>query len=199
VTSSSPPLEVDVFRSARRKKTARWHVKDGRVCLEVPAKMAGRQVERLVEQVREQARQHLLRAELAEQHADAELLRRAREVARRYVPQAADRLRSADWSARQGRRWGSCDASVGRLRISDRLRRLPRFVLEYVLVHEVAHLLEPNHGPAFHQLTRAYPWAERAKGFLLAIDMGAASGETDGRATWDPDDEAYTQAESPID
>ncbi|MCC7104207.1 MAG: M48 family metallopeptidase [Chloroflexi bacterium] len=161
--------------------------------------MAGHQVERLVEQVREQARQHLQRAELAEVNADEELLRHAREVTRRYVPQAAGRLRSADWSSRQGRRWGSCDASVGRLRISDRLRRLPGFVLEYVLVHELAHLLEPNHGPAFHQLTLAYPWAERAKGFLLAVEMGAASGQTEGSPAWDPGDEAYTQAESPVD
>jgi predicted metal-dependent hydrolase len=48
-------------------------------------------------------------------------------------------------------RWGSCSAS-GALSFSWRLILAPREVLEYVAVHEVAHLVEMNHGPRFWSL-----------------------------------------------
>lgn len=164
--------EITVVRSARRVKTARWRLVDGQVTLEVPARMAGRHVEQLVAKVREQVRRRLARQELVEQRADEELLRRARELARRHVPDAVPRLRSVAWALNQGKRWGSCTHDDGTLRISDRLRRFPRFVVDYVLVHELAHLLESGHNARFHALVAAYPWAERARGFLLAADLG---------------------------
>jgi predicted metal-dependent hydrolase len=44
-------------------------------------------------------------------------------------------------------------------------------VLEYVVMHELAHLLEANHGPRFWQLVARYPRTERARGYLMAAGL----------------------------
>jgi len=101
---------------------------------------------------------------------DAKLEARAHLINRRYF---GGRLQwnSIAW-ADQGRRWGSCSYMVGVIRISERAARLPEFCLDYLLVHELAHLEHADHGPAFWELVNRYALAERARGYLMAIDHG---------------------------
>ena len=102
---------------------------------------------------------------------------RAAELATRYrLPQPS----TVSWTDRQRSRWGSCSPSTGEIRVSRRLAEWPTWVLDYVLVHELAHLVEPNHSPAFHALTNRYPKAERAKGFLIAKGLYGDRTEPDG-------------------
>ncbi len=54
----------------------------------------------------------------------------------------------------------------GTIRLSDRLQGMPSWVVDYVLVHELAHLLEHGHGDRFWELVDAYPRTERARGYL---------------------------------
>ncbi len=90
---------------------------------------------------------------------------RARALARRLgLPMP----RSVEWSDRQQQRWGSCTPVDGSIRLSSRLAAYPSWVLDYVLVHELAHLVHADHGRAFHDLVARYPRAERATGFLIA-------------------------------
>src|SRR6266516_3405705 len=124
--------EIQLVRSPRRRRTYKWSLVDGMVRLEVPTGLKASDEARIV-------------AEVAERARDEELLARARALARRHVPRALSRLRSVGWSDRQERRWGSCSADTGAIRLSGRLHGLPDYVLEAVLVHELAHLLEPNH------------------------------------------------------
>jgi predicted metal-dependent hydrolase len=70
--------------------------------------------------------------------------------------------------------WGSCTFTTGAIRISTRSARLPDWVLDYLLVHEMTHLEHSDHGPAFHEMENRYPLTERARGYLMAIDQGAA-------------------------
>ena len=177
-------LPIDLVRSARRRRTYKWTVVDGRVRLEVPAGLRPADEARIVAKVSEQAPKLLARRERAARASDAELLARARDLARRYLSGAGERLRSVVWSDRQGQRWGSCTSSSGAIRVSTRLEGLPDYVLDAVLVHELAHLLEPNHSPRFYALADAYPRAERARGFLEAASRGLLgsngwSGEVD--------------------
>jgi predicted metal-dependent hydrolase len=76
------------------------------------------------------------------------------------------------WSDQQQQRWGSCTPEDGTIRVSSRLAAFPPWVLDYVLVHELAHLLVPSHGAEHDALVMRYPLAERARGFLIAKDLG---------------------------
>lgn len=60
-------------------------------------------------------------------------------------------------------RWGSCQPATGRICINVRLALYPPECLEYVVVHELCHLLERGHGPRFHQLMDAFmpDWKQR--------------------------------------
>ena len=85
------------------------------------------------------------------------------------------------WVANQRQRWGSCTPSTGVIRLSDRLQAMPSWVVDYVLVHELAHLVEAAHSPAFWRLVRGYPEAERARGYLegYLAGQGAPDGDPD--------------------
>lgn len=173
-------LPVDVVRSRRRMKTVQAVVVDGRIRVSVPASMSkadeATYVAHLVARLDTRYRC---------EHVDLEA--RARHLARTYdLPVPA----SVSWSAAQRRRWGSCSIEARTIRVSTRLQDWPDWVLDYVLVHELAHLVEPNHSPAFHALVARYPLAERAIGFLIATSYGDAARDPDGDpAARGPDDD----------
>jgi predicted metal-dependent hydrolase len=151
-------LPVEVVRSARRRKTVQAAVVDGRIRVQLPAWMSAEEersyVTALVDRLERQYRSD---------HVDLEA--RASELANRYgLPQPG----SVAWTDRQRSRWGSCSPATGEIRVSRRLAEWPAWVLDYVLVHELAHLVEANHSAAFHRLVDRYPRSERAKGFLIA-------------------------------
>ena len=81
------------------------------------------------------------------------------------------------WVDNQRSRWASCSPGDGVIRVSSRLAGFPSWVVDYVLVHELAHLVEPRHGPGFWGLVHRYRRAERARGYLLAKGGGDADGE----------------------
>ena len=69
--------------------------------------------------------------------------------------------------------WGSCTFTDGAIRIAKRAAALPEWVLDYLVMHELAHLVHSDHGAEFHELENLYPLSERAKGYLLALDSMA--------------------------
>jgi len=162
VTAGSPgPVAgraVEVVRSTRRKKTVQARQVGGVLRVSIPAAMSRADEERWVtEMVRRTERRRATSA--------VELESRAAQLASRH------RLRrplAITWSDAQEWRWGSCTPTAGTVRISSRLQGEPTWVLDYVIVHELAHLAVPGHGPAFWDLVNRYPRAERARGFLMA-------------------------------
>jgi predicted metal-dependent hydrolase len=100
--------------------------------------------------------------------SDDELAARAVELSDRFLGGRA-RPSGITWSSNQGRRWGSCTSLDGTIRISDRVRGMPAWVLDYVLLHELTHLLHAGHGPEFWAALSAYPRTERARGFLEGV------------------------------
>jgi hypothetical protein len=150
-------LPVDVIRSKRRKRTVQAYVADGRLRVMVPDGLSPDEVARLVEQMTERIARKV-------SSAGVDLEQRARVLAHEYGLPAPSGI---EWSDRQMRRWGSC-SSDGRIRISNRLASMPSWVLDWVMIHELAHLEEPNHGPRFKTLVGRYELAERARGYLMA-------------------------------
>jgi hypothetical protein len=100
---------------------------------------------------------------------------------------------SVRWVSNQHSRWGSATPSEGSIRLSDKLRPMPQWVIDYVLLHELAHLLVAGHNAAFWKLLEAYPDTQRAKAFLEGVSFAAARGLEPGQAArpGDDDQEAY--------
>ena len=154
-------MAVEVVRSANRRKTVSARVVDGRIVVRMPQWMTKAQEAEYVTS---------LVARLERQHAssDVDLPRRADELARRYdLP----RPTSIRWVSNQQQRWGSCTPSTGEIRISDRISGFPTWVVDAVIVHELAHLVHLHHTPKFWALANRYPKAERAYGFLIAKQL----------------------------
>jgi predicted metal-dependent hydrolase len=97
------------------------------------------------------------------------LAARARQLATRYLPEYEIAPASVRWVSNQRSRWGSCTPQDGTIRISERLRGMPQWVLDYVLLHELVHLIVPTHGSYFWALVGRYPKTERARGYLEGV------------------------------
>jgi Protein of unknown function DUF45 len=151
-------LQVDVVRSKRRRRTAQAYMSEGRLKVMVPFGLAPDEEARLVKSL-------VARVDRKVSSRQVDLSRRARHLAMRYdLPQPT----TIEWSDRQTTRWGSCTPAAGSIRVSNRLASMPGWVLDSVLIHEMAHLEQPNHGPKFKALVARYEFSERAKGYLMA-------------------------------
>jgi predicted metal-dependent hydrolase len=160
-------VKVEVVRSPRRRKTVQAREVDGVLRVSIPATMTKADEDRWVaEMVRRMKR----RAGTAQ----VDLLPRAEELARRYGLSVPGSIR---WSDNQEWRWGSCTPATRTVRISSRLAREPGWVLDYVIVHELAHLDVARHDRRFWALVERYPLAERARGFLMARAAGPGGTE----------------------
>jgi predicted metal-dependent hydrolase len=102
---------------------------------------------------------------------DAQLTARALRLANRYLPDhpAAAHPASVRWVTNQKGRWGSCTPDDGTIRISHRIAGMPDWVVDYVILHELAHLVIAAHNAAFWRLVNRYPKAERAQGYLEGV------------------------------
>jgi predicted metal-dependent hydrolase len=161
VESSLDMGAVEVRRSARRRRTVSAYREGDRTIVLLPARMSQSEADTWIRTMV----QRLDDREAKRRPSDTDLAERAGVLADKWVRPGL-RPASVAWSSRQGRRWGSCTPADASIRISDRLRGAPGWVLDYVLVHELAHLIEPSHSPAFWDLVGRYPQAERARGWL---------------------------------
>lgn len=163
---------VEVRRSARRRRTvSAYRDEDGTVVVLLPERMTPAEEQEWVEAMVARVQ----RSERRRQPSDADLERRAAQLSERYLEGLA-RPVSVRWVANQDQRWGSCTPADGAVRLSERLRGMPAWVVDYVLVHELAHLLESGHTPVFWRLVERYPRAERARGFLEGVSLAAGLG-----------------------
>ncbi len=162
------PGAVEVRRSARRRSTVSAYRDGDRTVVLIPARMSRAEERRWIEVMVER----LSAQEQRRRPTDAGLLRRARELSARYLDGRADPS-SVRWVTNQSARWGSCTPSDRSIRLSTRLRGMPPYVVDYVLVHELAHLIVAGHGRDFWDLLEAYPKTERARGYLDGVAAAA--------------------------
>jgi predicted metal-dependent hydrolase len=158
-------MKIEVVRSRRRRKTVQAQLVDGVLRIAIPDHLSPDEETQWVEKMRE-------RFTRTTDHTSIDLSARAVRLAARHgLPEPA----SIRWSDRQRTLWGSCTVETGSVRISSRVAGFPVWVLDYVIIHELAHLVEADHGPAFWELVNRYPMAERARGYLIAKGDGIES------------------------
>ena len=163
---------MEVRRSRRRTRTVSAFRAGDRVVVVLPARLGGAEEAHWVAVMVDR----LARAERRRRPSDEALLSRARHLSDRYLDGRAEPA-SVRWADDQTARWGSCTPADASLRLSTRLRGMPTWVLDYVLLHELSHLLEPGHSPAFWALVGRYPRTERARGFLAGAEHAARRSE----------------------
>ncbi|MEU4238041.1 M48 family metallopeptidase [Actinoplanes sp. NPDC026619] len=163
---------VEVRRSQRRRRTVSAYRDGERVVVLIPDRFSRAEEMEWVERMlaRLAAREERIR------RTDEELLARARRLTSRYLADHAHRVvpASVRWVTNQNGRWGSCTPDDGTIRISHRIQEMPDWVIDYVLLHELAHLVVPSHSGDFWDLVSRFPKAERARGYLEGIS--AATG-----------------------
>ena len=164
----SPPPDVEVRRSKRRRRTVSAYRDGDRIVVMIPASLSRAEEAEWVETM--VAR--LEKSELRRRPTDQVLLQRALGLSDRYLGGLAT-PESVRWVENQKSRWGSCTPGDRTIRLSARLQGMPGWVIDYVLVHELAHLLEPGHDASFWAWVERYPHAERAKGYLLGWSTAA--------------------------
>jgi predicted metal-dependent hydrolase len=161
--------EVEVRRSRRRKRTVSAYRRDGKVIVMIPDRFTRAEEAEWVTTML----QRLDRSEQRRRRTDDQLLRRGRELCRDYLH---DKVQPASvrWVDNMTTRWASCTTSTGEIRLSDRLQTMPAWVVDYVLLHELAHLIEPSHNKRFWHWVDRYPRAERAQGYLEGVAHAVA-------------------------
>jgi predicted metal-dependent hydrolase len=159
-------MEIKIIRSNKRAKTVTARVVGNTLEILSPAHCSDAELQPIIDKLR-------LRIERKQQQRnlnDTDLEQIARRLNREYF-QNSLQWHSIEWSTQQTRIYGSCTPALGTIRISQRLAKMPLFVQEYVVMHELSHLIEANHSANFWQLANRYPLTERARGYLIAVGL----------------------------
>ena len=168
VVGMSTQTPVEVRRSARRRRTVSAYREGDRIIVLIPARMSRAQeaewVETMVAKVE--------RSEARRRPSDDDLVIRAARLSGAWLDGRAEPL-SVRWVDNQRTRWGSCTPADRSIRLSRRLQGMPDWVVDYVLVHELAHLIEAGHNDRFWSWVGRYPHADRARAWLDGYSTGA--------------------------
>jgi predicted metal-dependent hydrolase len=164
-THYGPPVEIRT--SKRRRKTIAAHWEGDTVVVVVPQRLSRADRQTYADDLVAK----LVASRARTRPTDEALLARATALSARYLDGKAVPA-AVTWSSRQGSRWGSCSAGDATIRLSDRLKGLPGWVIDAVLVHELAHLLRADHGPEFNALVDRYPRTADSALFLAGYAHG---------------------------
>ena len=162
------PITVEVVRDGRLRTRIHWEWNGDHVRVRAPRRVPQRELDRLVAEIVEEVKRK--RAGVRAR-ADADLEALARKINRTYFASEIE-WHSIRWVGNMRKRLGSCTTggpTDGDIRISDRIKGWPPWVIEYVVVHELAHRKYPNHSKEFWAYVNRYPRAERARGFVMGL------------------------------
>ncbi|HEY8295377.1 MAG TPA: M48 family metallopeptidase [Micrococcaceae bacterium] len=188
VTSDGAP--VLVRRSARRRRTVAAFWEGGTAVVAIPAHFTAAQEHEWVTKMlsKLQSKGHGLPARRPGR-TDAELMSRAKYLSSRYLGGRSE-PDTVRWVGNQNSRWGSATPGNRSIRLSDKLQGMPEWVVDYVLLHELAHLLVASHSAAFWALLEVYPELHRAKAFLEGVSFASSRGlDNAGLGTGNADDD----------
>jgi hypothetical protein len=162
------PIDVEVVRDGRLRTRVHWEWIGNQVRIRVPRRVPKREVERLVSEIVEEVKQRRAKVRA---RADADLEAIARRINRQQFDGEIE-WHSIRWVGNMRKRLGSCTTggpTDGDIRISDRIKGWPGWVIEYVVAHELAHRKHPNHSREFWAYLGRHPEAERARGFIMGV------------------------------
>lgn len=169
--------EVEIRASTRRTKTGSAHWSGSRIIVQIPAHLRGRERAAFVDDLV----QRLVTHRPQNAAGDASLEERCRVLAELYTDAVVPA--SVRWVSNQRARWASCSPATREIRVSSRLRQCPEWVIDAVLVHELAHLHEVDHSVAFYEIADRHPRQREAavflEGYALGLGLAVEAGDVD--------------------
>ena len=168
-TELSGGAEIRVIRSSRRKKSIGAYREQGAIVISVPARLSNSKVSAVIPELVEK----ILTKEAKERLTDSQLHERSLYLLGKYLPEFVITPASVTWRS-MNERWGSCTTVDRTIRISDRLNGAPEFVVDYLLVHELIHLMIPDHGVEFEGLLARFESSDRASAYLEGYEAGSS-------------------------
>ena len=178
IGTGDDPIGVEVVRDGRLRTRIHWEWNGDQVRIRAPRRVPQDQLDKHVAEIVEEVKRRRARART---RADADLEAMARRINKKHF-RGEISWHSIRWVSNMRRRLGSCTVggpTDGDIRISDRVKDWPGWVVEYVVAHELTHRRYPNHSKEFWAYAGQYPKAERARGFILglAFQLGEDAGD----------------------
>lgn len=168
VLSDAPELpgisegEIVVIRSSRRKRNVAAYRQGGQIIVSIPARLSKADERTVVPEMVAK-----IRASEASRTIDESVLSsRCVALLGLWAPEITERPTSVSWKRAMNERWGSCTSVDGTIRISERLQRVPDYVLDFVLFHEGIHLRFGDHGSQFQEVLARFPKVDLAQAYL---------------------------------
>jgi len=157
-------MEVKIIRSRRRRRTVSARIVEDTLLVSAPLMLSGERLEKIVTGFKVKFEKKKLKEELDKKESLFDIASR---LNKKYFA-SQPKINSIEYVTNQSRKFGCCNYRSGEIRISHKIGSMPAWVRDYVIIHEIAHLIEPNHSRAFWNIVSRYKLAERARGFLLA-------------------------------
>lgn len=184
--------EIEVRRSRQRRRTVSAYREGDRTIVLIPARFSAEEERTWVDAMI----RRLAEGDRRRRPSDDQLARRAADLSRRYLGGLA-KPASIAWVTNQSTRWGSCTPLDRTIRISSRVKGMPSWVLDYVILHELTHLLQPAHGAQFWSLMDSYPRTQRARGYLEGVAVTAGLWQSEDVSDDVTDDDSDDIGEEP--
>ena len=160
-------MEVKIVRSRRRKRTVSARVVKDTLLVRAPLALSGERLEKIITDFKSRFERKKIKEALDRREDLAEIAARLNE---KYFGNQL-KINSIGYVTGQNGRFGCCNTRAANIRISHRIGAMPAWVRDYVLIHEMAHLIEPNHSKAFWDIVSRYRLTERARGFIMAAGI----------------------------
>lgn len=160
-------MEVKIIRSRRRFRTVSARLVKDILVVRAPQLISNERLEQIVGRFKSRFERQQLKTKLDKEQ---DLDRIAKRINAKYF-HGSLKINSISYVTNQNSKYGCCNCQTGDIRVSHKVGLMPEWVREYVVIHEMAHLIEPNHGKAFWDIVYRYALAERARGYLMAAGI----------------------------
>ena len=166
-------MEVRIIRSKRRLRTVSARLVKDLLLINAPLILSQERLDKIIAGFKSKFARKMLKEELSKEHNLSDL---ASKLNKRYFGNKL-KVESIEYVTSQNSKFGCCNYNSAQIRISHRIGLMPEWVRRYVLIHEMAHLIEPNHSRAFWDIVYRYKLTERARGYLMAVGKVTNEGD----------------------
>lgn len=165
-----PINAIKILRSKKRRRTVSARLVKDILIVRAPESIPGSRLQKVIAELKARIERKQLKEDLNKREG---LAQRAKEFNSRYFENKLN-ISRIEYVTDQHSKLGCCNYRTGHIRISHRISAMPQWVRDYVIIHELAHLVVPDHSRAFWDIVNRYRLAERARGYLIAVGSSEA-------------------------